>query len=114
MKHLKVNISKATYIESYLQVLNGIIKLSPYELNVLANCLIYDSKVFGSSDSRTYVLKATGLKNGDSLNTYIRKLKAKKCLIPIQGKKGFYTYNPKIDPANYKEGVNIKFEYANS
>lgn len=108
MKALVLQVKKSEYIRTYLTVLNGILKLTETELDLLIVFLQVNHKDPCTIDFKEEVLKRTKLKNVAVLNNYIKKFKTKGILLYNNG---IYSYNPVLDPEKYIEGVTVRFQY---
>jgi hypothetical protein len=107
MKTLQVQVNEDTYIKSYLEVLNGIMKLSDKELEVLEVFLRVNPKEPCSHEFKEAVVRMTGMKNIAVLNNYIKKFKDKGIL--TYKEPGLYYYNEILDPKNFRDGLCFKF-----
>lgn len=72
-----VQLSDDTYARDYLTLLNGILKLTPVELDVLAAFVDYDPFICASKAARKVVVEKLGMKNVAVLNNYVKALKDK-------------------------------------
>lgn len=111
-----MNISKKTDTENiykdYLIALNGYLKLTPKELEVLNELFIRNEKLGINNDE---LLSTRGRKEMSfrceiselGFNNYIQYLKNKKMLVEIDG---VYKINPKIIPSINKKGIRIVFD----
>lgn len=106
MKTLQIQVTKETYISSFLEVLNGLLKLSDTELKVLTVFLDVNSKEPCSHEFKLEVIKRCEMKNVAVLNNYIKKFKDKGVLIVD---KGLYFYNPVLNPENFRDGLAFSF-----
>jgi hypothetical protein len=109
MKKLVIPIKKDGYVETYLQVLNGMLGLAPTELAILGKFIEYDPDVACSTAARKFVVESLEFKNVAVLNNYIKKLKDRGLIIN-QGN-GIYTYAPIVQPGNYTKGIQFDFVY---
>jgi len=108
MKVLTIPVEKKEYVKTYLRVLNGILKLTDKELEILTIFLQVNHKDPCTSEFKADVIARANLKNVAVLNNYIKKFKDMGLLIY---KAGIYSYNPVLNPEQYIEGVYIKFSY---
>jgi len=93
------------YIEDYLILLNGLLKLTPTEIKVLTEFLEHDNVICASKKSRKIVAESLKMKNVAVLNNYIKVLKDKGCI--YKDSIGVYRYNPIVAPP--KELSSIEF-----
>lgn len=102
----QVGLSKDNYTFEYLQLLNGLLKLTGTELKVLAEFIEYDSRVCAQPLARKVVAQRLKMKNVAVLNNYIKALKDKGCI--YKDAIGLYRYNNLVSP---KENItSIEFE----
>ncbi len=112
----KLKVKDSTYYQSYLQILNGILKLTRTEILVLAqfmdlknsldSSILSDSlkkKLLLSSENRKYIQETLDISE-QNLNNYIKILKDKKMIIDGE-------LNPKIY-INKIDGQEISFKLA--
>lgn len=107
MKALIIHVNEDEYIKSFLQALNGLLKLTDKELEVLAVFLTVNPKDPNGPAFKTEVIQKCGMKNIAVLNNYVKRFKDKSILIPNEA--GVYVYNPILDPKNFTDGIKIKF-----
>jgi len=108
MKTLTIRIKEGTsYINAYLEILNGLLKLSDKELKVLETFLAVNTKEPCSPEVKAIVVQKCEMKNVAVLNNYIKKFKDKG--IMNVNKFGIYSYNPILDPENFRNGLAFKF-----
>ena len=72
-----VRLGSDTYTRDYLTLLNGILKLTPVELDVLAAFLDFDPFHCATKLSRKAVAEKLQMKNVAVLNNYVKSLKDK-------------------------------------
>lgn len=95
-KRFKIN-PKSTM--QYLEIFNGMLKLTNKEMQVLSHFLdkYYELKHLKidpfSTEVRRQVATNLGMDNQDSLNTYVKALKDKQAIRFINGK---YVFNPLV------------------
>lgn len=80
----------------YLSLLNGILKLTTVELDVLAAFLEVDQFVCATKTSRKIVTEKLGMKNVAVLNNYVKALKDKGVIYKDQF--GNYKYIDVVSP----------------
>ena len=107
MRTLQVQVNEGEYISSFLQILNGLLKLTDKELEVLRVFLSVNPKDPNGPEFKTRVVKDSGMKNVAVLNNYIKKFRDKGIL--ISNESGVNMYNPILDPDNFRKGFCIKF-----
>ena len=106
MKTLQIQVDETTYIGSFLEVLNGLLKLSEKELEVLKAFLQTNPKEPCSHEFKLEVIRKCDMKNVAVLNNYIKKFKDKGVLTY---ENGLYFYNPILNPENFRDGLAFKF-----
>jgi hypothetical protein len=84
------------YIEDYLFLINGLLKLTVTELKVLAAFIHYNSEECASRHGRKVVAEMLKMKNVAVLNNYIKALKDKRCI--YKNSLGIYKYNEIVSP----------------
>lgn len=84
------------YLEDYLRLLNGLLKLTGTELKVLAAFLEYDSTICATQRARKIVAEKLMMKNVAVLNNYVKALKDKGCI--YKDGSGLYRYNDIVSP----------------
>lgn len=103
------NIRKEDLYHTYYSVMNGLLKLTPVELNVLVEfCKLQPSEYTFNKDNRKIVSKNLGM-SIFNLNNYIRILKDKSIFVTINNQ---LEINPRIlikdtDKLSYKIEINI-------
>lgn len=109
-KSIRVNNVKSTL--SYLQLLNGIFKLTDTDLKFLAYIIDLDEKLseFGfdvfSAEGRKKISEKMGWTNQNTCNQYIMKLKKKKILKEVDGT---YKISPVLIPDKNQTEILIKY-----
>lgn len=104
---LTIKTSKKSFLRHYLELLNGILKLTPRELDSLLLFLEYDQEVACSMQARKYVAEAMNFKNVSVLNNYVKSLKDKKVI--FKDNAGVYRYNDIVKPNGNLEQLTFKF-----
>lgn len=87
----------------YLTLLNGILKLTPVELDVLAAFLEYDAIVCASKRARKVVAEKLGMKNVAVLNNYVKALKDKGVI--YKDSYGSYKYIDIVSPRTTLDSI---------
>ena len=93
---LEIKTSKKSFTRHYLELLNGILKLTPRELDSLLLFLEYDQEVACSMQARKHVADAMSFKSVSVLNNYVKSLKDKQVI--YKDKSGVYRYNDIVKP----------------
>jgi hypothetical protein len=79
MKTIQLPTNKINFIRNYVQLLNGLMRLTDMELSVLSN-IIYQGGVLTTSARKQAVIDLK-LKSAASLNNYVKALKDKGVLL---------------------------------
>jgi len=111
-----VPVKKDNFYQVYLQILNGILKLTRTEIAVLAQFMeirndlsqvnldkIYIDRLVFSSENRKIIKEKLNISE-QNLNNYIKSLKDKKALLFFNN---HYSINPKIFIT--KQQANVQF-----
>lgn len=104
---LEIKTSKKSFIRHYLELLNGILKLTPRELDSLLLFLEFDPEVACSMQARKFVAEAMNFKSVSVLNNYVKSLKDKKVI--HKDDHGVYRYNDIVKPHHNLESLTFKF-----
>lgn len=91
------------YLEDYLLLLNGLLKLTGTEIKVLAAFLDYDNTICATKRGRKVVAEQLKMKNVAVLNNYVKSLKDKGCI--YKDRTGLYRYNPIVSPREDVESI---------
>ena len=102
-----VTLSADTYARDYLTLLNGILKLTPVELDVLAAFVDYDPFICASKAARKVVVEKLGMKNVAVLNNYVKALKDKGII--YKDRYNNYKYIDIVSPKSKLEGIEFTF-----
>lgn len=104
---LEIQTSKKSFTRHYLELLNGILKLTPRELDSLLLFLEYDQDVACSMQARKHVAQALNFKSVSVLNNYVKSLKDKRVI--YKDSAGVYRYNDIVKPNGNLESLTFKF-----
>lgn len=97
-----IKLSKQKGIEQYLNLLNGLLKLSPKEIVILAEFIKRMDKYICTTDHRKEVKDKMGIKN---IDTYVKKYADRKLITKdVEG----YRANPIIIP---QHGIIFNFKW---
>lgn len=107
MGHIKVPVTLNS-TRDYLSLLNGILKLTEVELNVLHAFLEIDPFVCATTNGRRMVAERLEMKNVAVLNNYVKSLKDKGIIYKDQF--GNYKYIDIVSPR--RELTSIEFVIA--
>lgn len=105
-----VKLSEDTYVRDYLTLLNGILKLTEVELDVLAAFVDYDPFVCASKAARKVVVEKLNMKNVAVLNNYVKALKDKGII--HKDRYNNYKYIDVVSPKTKLEGIEFSFTAA--
>lgn len=104
---LNIQTSKKRFLRNYLELLNGILRLTPRELDSLVLFIEYDPEVACSMQARKHVADAMNFKNVSVLNNYVKSLKDKNII--HKDREGVYRYNAIVQPPPSLEHLTFKF-----
>lgn len=109
MKRLKINLNveQDARLEAYLELMNGILKLTPTQLEVLTRLVKYNPKVV-TPNSRKEIARQMGFKNVAVVNNFIKVLRDKSVILRNE-ETGLYYYNPTVIPPEQLESVEFVF-----
>lgn len=102
-----VQLSDDNSVRDYLTLLNGILKLTPVELDVLAAFVEYDPFVCASKAARKVVAEKLGMKNVAVLNNYVKALKDKGII--RKDRYNNYKYIEVVSPKTKLDGIEFVF-----
>lgn len=106
MKTLKIKVDSTL---KYLQVFNGILELTDKELLVLSKFIdLSDTVNLCSPENKREVAKALNIKDYNTLNNYVKKLKDKGA---IKKTKNGYTISPILAP---QKSVSLQILYTDA
>ena len=104
---LEIKTSKKSFTRHYLELLNGILKLTPRELDSLLLFLEFDQDIACSMQARKHVAQAMSFKSVSVLNNYVKSLKDKKVI--YKDDHGVYRYNDIVKPDGNLKSLTFKF-----
>ena len=107
---LTIQTSKKSFRRHYLQLLNGILKLTPRELDSLILFLEYDDQVACSMEARRHVAEQMNFKNVSVLNNYVKSLKDKNVI--MKAADGGYRYNSIVKPNGLLSELTFKLSFS--
>lgn len=102
--NIKIPYTEDTYINRYLTSVNGVLRLSRQELEVLAAIVRFSTDPTGdvcNTETRKIVLRETGMKSSTSLTNVIRAIVKKKALVTKTEPKRHYRFHPIVEAALY-------------
>lgn len=109
---LNIQTSKRSFLRNYLELLNGILRLTPRELDSLVLFIEYDPEVACSMQARKHVADAMNFKSVSVLNNYVKSLKDKNII--HKDRDGVYRYNAIVQPPPSLEHLTFKFVFRES
>lgn len=101
---LDIAVSGESFTKSYLEALNGILKLTGTELRVLSVLLEYSKESAGDRGSRMYAREKLSFSRSNIYN-YLTRLEEKGCL--VKNEDASYSYNPVVVPRT--KGIMLNF-----
>jgi len=109
---LNVQTSKKKFLRNYLELLNGILRLTPRELDSLVLFIQYDPEVACSMQARKHVAEAMNFKSVSVLNNYVKSLKDKQII--QKDSNGVYRYNGIVKPPAHIDQLTFKFVFSDA
>lgn len=106
IREIKIPTSEKGFLKAYLRSINGILDLTPKQLNALETMLMENAEVTCTKDQRKRLVDLLGVKDIPQLNNVVKALKDKGILRPNPEGKG-YVYNPLVVPSSSK--VTLQF-----
>ena len=100
----KIKVNKESPYKNYLQLVNGVMRLTDKELEVLTLFMEQDAENLFSKESRRYLTETLGIKN---INVYVKKFKDANLVIKT-GKRGIYKPIPLLVP---RDSIEFKMDY---
>lgn len=104
---LELNIAPESRFDAYLELINGILKLTPTQLKVLAT-LVKENPVACTPAVRKEVTRKMGFKNVAVTNNFIKVFKDKGIILKNETK-GIYEYAVTVTPPPEFEAVEFVF-----
>ena len=104
---LQISTNDSSFVRDYIELLNGIFKLTNTEIDILVEMIAFDSKIPCSTESRKHVVDQLEFKNTAILNNYIRSLKNKGAIQEVRNR--LYKYNNLIVPSKKLKQVVVQF-----
>jgi len=112
--NIKIPVTDDTFVVKYLNSINGILRLSPQELDVMAAMVMYSTDPSGdvcNTETRKIILRETTMSNSTSLTNVIRAIVKKKALILKTEPKRHYKFHPLVEAGLHSlDKITISYE----
>ena len=95
---LQISTSPSDFVRDYVELLNGIFKLTPTEVDILVEMIKIDSTKPCGTECRKQIVDVLEFKSTAILNNYIRSLKQKGVIVQ-NGSSRSYKYHNLIVPS---------------
>lgn len=105
---VRIPTNSRNLVRDYVLAVNGILKLTDREVEVVAAFIRYDKENAATPSARKYVAEELEMKSVAVLNNFVKALKDKGVIIPVA--KNRYTYHPIIKDINKDVSIQIRFE----
>jgi len=107
-----VNIptSKKSLTKDYITSVNGLLRLTDREIDVITAFIDFDAEQAASSLARKYVAESLEMKSVAVLNNFVKALKDKGVIVADPTKRNAYKYHPIIRNITPDVRVEIRFE----
>jgi len=107
---VRIPTNSRNLVRDYVLAVNGILKLTDREVEVIAAFIRYDKENAATPSARKYVAEELEMKSVAVLNNFVKALKDKGVILPVPGQKNRYTYHPIIKDINKDVSIQIRFE----
>lgn len=107
---VRIPTNSRNLVRDYVLAVNGILKLTDREVEVIAAFIRYDKENAATPSARKYVAEELEMKSVAVLNNFVKALKDKGVILPIPDQKNRYTYHPIIKDINKDVSIQIRFE----
>lgn len=107
---VQIPTSKKHLVKDYVTSVNGLLKLTDREIEVIAAFINYDPNQAATSQARKYVAEELEMKSVAVLNNFVKALKDKGVIIAHPDQKNRYVYHPIIRNITKNVVVEIRFE----
>jgi hypothetical protein len=104
---LNITTSPRLHKRHYLELMNGILKLTPRELDCLLLFMAFDPEVACSTEARISVSREMNFRSVAVINNYVKSLKDKGVI--ILGDDGLYRYNSIINAPPIVDDIIFRF-----
>jgi len=107
---VRIPTNSRNLVRDYVLAVNGILKLTDREVEVIAAFIRYDKENAATPSARKYVAEELEMKSVAVLNNFVKALKDKGVILPVPDQKNRYTYHPIIKDINKDVSIQIRFE----
>ena len=106
---VQIPTNSKNLVRDYVTAVNGILKLTDREIEVIAAFIRYDNQNAATPSARKYVAEELEMKSVAVLNNFVKALKDKGVILPIPDEKNRYTYHPIIREITDDVTIQIRF-----
>ncbi len=107
---VRIPTSDRSLVRDYVRAINGILKLTDREVEVVAAFIRYDQENAATPSARKYVAEELEMKSVAVLNNFVKALKDKGVIVAVPNERNKYTYHPIIRNINNDVCIQIQFE----
>lgn len=108
---VQIPTNNRNLVQDYITAVNGILKLTDREIEVVAAFIRYDKENAATPSARKYVAEELEMKSVAVLNNFVKALKDKGVILPVPDKKNRYVYHPIIRDIRDDVSIQIEFEF---
>lgn len=106
---VQIPTNSRNLVRDYVLAVNGILKLTDREVEVVAAFIRYDKENAATPAARKYVAEELEMKSVAVLNNFVKALKDKGVILPVPDQRNRYTYHPIIKDINKDVSIQIQF-----
>jgi hypothetical protein len=106
---VQIPTNSRNLVRDYVLAVNGILKLTDREVEVVAAFIRYDKENAATPAARKYVAEELEMKSVAVLNNFVKALKDKGVILPVPDQRNRYTYHPIIKDINKDVSIQIRF-----
>jgi hypothetical protein len=106
---VQIPTNNRNLVRDYVLAVNGILKLTDREVEVVAAFIRYDKENAATPAARKYVAEELEMKSVAVLNNFVKALKDKGVILPVPDQRNRYTYHPIIKDINKDVSIQIRF-----
>jgi hypothetical protein len=106
---VQIPTNSKNLVRDYVTAVNGILKLTEREIEVIAAFIRYDKSLAAAPAARKYVAEELEMKSVAVLNNFVKALKDKGVILPVGDQKNRYTYHPIIRDITDEVTIQIRF-----
>jgi len=107
---VRIPTNNRNLVRDYVRAVNGILKLTDREVEVVAAFIRYDQENAATPSARKYVAEELEMKSVAVLNNFVKALKDKGVIVAVPNERNRYTYHPIIKNIHKDVSIQIQFE----